>query len=70
MIPTSEQNTSDGEREAEIATAGDTPLGACVYLTPDQLRALGIDPEDTDAVGYEVDEDAQRLIIEPVGGDD
>ncbi|MDL0136855.1 hypothetical protein [Halobacterium salinarum] len=47
-----------------------TPSGVGIYLTPDQLRTLGIDPEETDSVTYEVDAETQRVVIKPVDEED
>lgn len=53
-------------RKAEVPTSSDgRSLGVCVYLSQSQLRALGIDPEQTNEVRYQVDSEG-RLEIEPV----
>lgn len=53
----SELEAKSESREAEITTGSDgEPLGACVYLTPTDLEALGIDLSTTGRFRYAVDD--------------
>lgn len=60
-------DTSDSRR-AEVTTQGDDPLGACLYLTPEDLRDLGIDPETTDAVEFHVSDG--HLVVDAIDEED
>jgi len=70
IVPITSEPTTDGEREAKLAADGDIQLGVGIYLTPDQLRTLGVDPKETDTVTYEVDAETQRVVIKPVDEED
>lgn len=51
-------------RKAEIATGDDgEPLGACIYLTQADLKAMGVNPTEAEYLSYVV-EDAQLSITE------
>ena len=68
MSPHSDTNheieEKQGSREAEIATGDDgEPLGACIYLTPANLEAMGVNPTEAEYLSYVV-EDAQLHITE------
>lgn len=54
----------DTPREAEVTTTDEHPSGACLYLTPDELRALGVDPEEADSLTYTVDEETGSIAVE------
>lgn len=58
-----EQSASESSRQAELATNDGDQLGACIYLTPADLRALDIDPDHADAITYDVDADTEQLEI-------
>lgn len=61
--PDSAAETSDQSRRATVSTEDGSALGVCLYLTPADLRALGIDPECTDAISYEIDAETGQLTI-------
>jgi hypothetical protein len=45
-----------GERKATLGNGPDgNPVGATIFLSPDQLRRLGVDPEN-EAMSYRVDD--------------
>ncbi|WP_299237212.1 hypothetical protein [Natronomonas sp.] len=46
---------ADGTREARVSHDGDgDPIGAAVFLTPEDLAALGVDTEAVNRVQYTV----------------
>lgn len=48
-----------------LNTAGWMSVVCGSTLTPDELRALGIDPEAADCLTYTVDEGTGRIEVEP-----
>lgn len=57
----------ESPREAELAAAdGDEQLGACLYLTPEELEALGIDLDSASAISFAVDGSTGQLAVEEV----
>jgi|GEM_PF-2661644 len=63
----SEEDLSPSEdtRRAELSTHDDDTLGACLYLTPEDLRDLDVDPETADAIEFHVD-DTGRLVVDAI----
>lgn len=45
-----------GERSARINRANGNPLGASLFLSDDELRELGIDPDGAQQVRYQVED--------------
>lgn len=43
-------------RQARIGTHNQTKLGVCIFLSTPELRQLGIDPEKTELVEYQITE--------------
>ena len=57
------RRTQTRRREARVSRDGDgDPIGAAVFLTADELRALGIDPTTADAVTVSVENGEVRLL--------
>ena len=50
-----ERRTSERRIATMNEDRGGKPLGVGVFLTPEQLAQLGIDPEETDVVEYYVE---------------
>lgn len=48
-------------REAKIGRTEDGPVGAALYITPEELEELGIDPEKTDSVVIRIEDGALTL---------
>lgn len=55
----SERPTTDQEnRETRISRDADgTALGLAIFINADEMRALGVDPEDATHVTYSITED-------------
>lgn len=66
--PEHDSDTSEPEREREPATVASTPngepRGVAIYLTADDLRALGLLPDGVDAVVPEIKNGA--ILLKPV----
>lgn len=60
----------DGSRQASVARdqSGD-PIGAAIWINADELAALGIDPDRTDAVDIKVT-DGDLELTPAHGGED
>lgn len=67
--PTSDQEAGGSVRQAEL-TKSDIARGSCLYLTAEDLEALGVDTDDADAIRYVVDEESARLEIKGVSDGD
>ncbi|MBP1923017.1 hypothetical protein J2751_002050 [Halorubrum alkaliphilum] len=52
------------ERQARVSNDG-----CGIFLTGDELRTLGVDPEVTDAVEYDVTESG-LVVTDPKGGEE
>jgi hypothetical protein len=52
------------DRQARVSDSG-----CGIYLTPGELRTLGVDPEDADQLAYTVTESG-LIVAEPDGGDE
>jgi len=60
-----ETDPASKKRQAQISTADDgEPIGVTIFLASEQLRALGVDPVETDKVTYSVDAESEQVIIE------
>ncbi|WP_411967348.1 hypothetical protein [Haloferax sp. YSSS75] len=63
------QRPNDGKslgrvRSAEVATTQKgTTIGVCVYLSSEEIEALGIDIDHVEELTYFVDEKSQELVI-------
>lgn len=44
----------DTPRTAEVSSTDERLLGVCIFLTAAELRELGVDPEQTDAIEYRI----------------
>lgn len=62
----SDDNEDDIRRANVNHTAGGQPIGAAVWINADELAALGIDPDRTDAVEIQVADGDLKLT--PVHG--
>jgi hypothetical protein len=52
------------QRQVEVATQDGEPLGACLYLSPEDLHDLGIDPSSAEQLTFAVDPNTGHLVIE------
>lgn len=52
-----------GYRTAAVAEREGSPIGVCIFLAPEDLEALGIDPGEMDSVAYHLPETPNRLAI-------
>jgi len=48
-------------------TAKVTPAGCAIFVTGDELRSLGINPDDADSLSYAIGEDRINLADETEG---
>jgi hypothetical protein len=49
-------------RIARIRSMSNPTVGACLYLDPEDLEKLGVDPTNTDRISYRVSSDGELLI--------
>ena len=56
-------------RSAKISRVGESVVGLCLYLSPEDLARLGVTTDDLDAVEYQIDNSTGQLTIRPVLGD-
>lgn len=64
LLPETSEEISD-DRKAKVDTYQDKSIGACLYLTPEDLRDLDVDPETADTIEFHVD-DTGRLVVDAI----
>lgn len=52
-------------RRANISRYHGEIIGICIFLSEDDLRALGINPADVDAVRYRISVNQEHLTLVP-----
>jgi len=50
-------------RAAQINISDGETIGVCLYLSEEDLLALGVDPQQSGVVLYRIDPDAGNLIV-------
>lgn len=53
------------DRVAQITVRDGSPIGACLFLTAEQLEQLGIDTALVDTVRYRVDPSVGGVTLQP-----
>lgn len=57
-------NSPRGEiRVADLDDYQDELIGACIYLSPEELRLLGVSTEAASNIAYRIDPDQQSIDI-------
>lgn len=63
----SDHSKAEPERDSRTATVacnGQEPIGVCLFVSADELRHLGIDPEQTSDVAYDIDPEHEQVNLE------
>lgn len=50
------------KRTAKIRSTADSPVGACIYLDPEDLENLGVDPTNSSGISYRISPEGKLLI--------